>query len=169
MHRTTNHFSSLMAIDRPGCGHSLYSLQALISTSLGNCARHFFYWREGSNSKCTSLSNTLKKPSTYAAGAAWFVFDKLNQINQNRGFHAEMVGQAAAEVVGEDQAPAGMAARDRFAVPAAAFRRSASRFSTARPPYEILLQREGRRNQGSDHRARRQNPDGQGMPDSRPL
>ena len=28
----------------------------------------------------------LEKAFTYAAGASWFVFDKLNQINQNPGF-----------------------------------------------------------------------------------
>jgi len=33
-----------------------------------------------------------EKALTYAAGGAWFVFDKLNQIHQNPGFRAEVVG-----------------------------------------------------------------------------
>jgi hypothetical protein len=28
----------------------------------------------------------VEKAATYAAGAAWVVFDKLNQISQNPGF-----------------------------------------------------------------------------------
>ena len=59
-----------------------------------------------------------EKALTYAAGAAWIVFDKLNRIGRNPGLHAQMVRQAPAEVLGEDQAAAGLAAPDRFAVPA---------------------------------------------------
>ncbi len=49
-----------------------------------------------------------------------------------------MVRQAAAEELGEAEAATRLAARDRFAVPAAASRRSASRFWTASCRVEIL-------------------------------
>ena len=38
-----------------------------------------------------------------------------------------------------------------------------------RKDVSVLDQREGRRDQGADHRARRQDPDGEGLPHSRPL
>ncbi len=60
----------------------------------------------------------VEKALTYAAQAAWTVFDKANQIKQNPSFTPKLVGKAAAEVLPEDQAPAGLAARDRFALPA---------------------------------------------------
>ena len=49
------------------------------------CALHSFQ-HEGVKTRCTSRSNTQRKLSQYAAGAAWVVFDKLNQIGQNPGF-----------------------------------------------------------------------------------
>ncbi len=82
--------------------------------------------------------------------------------------HAALVRQAAAEVLREDQAAAGLAARDRLALPdlhpRGAPGHSRRQEGRQRPP-----QREGRRDQGDDHRARRQDPDGEGLPDPRPL
>ncbi len=82
--------------------------------------------------------------------------------------HAPVVRQAAAEVVSEDQAAARLAARDRLALPhlhargaSGDPRRQEGRLD---PP-----QRKGRRDQGDDHRARRQDPDGEGLPAPRPL
>ena len=100
--------------------------------------------------------------------ALWQVFYTLNPIRQNPSFTPEVVRQAAAQVVAEDQAAARLAARDRLALPDLRARgapgdprRQAGRVGAA--------QREGRRDQGDHHRARRQDPDGQGLPAPRAL
>ena len=102
------------------------------------------------------------------ARGAWAAFDTVNSLKPERLVHAEMVRPAAPEVMAEGQAAARLAARDRFAVPglrprgAPGDRRRQARLQD--PP-----QREGRRDQGDDHRARRQDPDGQGLSAARPL
>ena len=79
-----------------------------------------------------------EKALTYAAGAAWIVFDKLNQIGQNPGFTPKWSRQAAAEVAGKRPSRrwAGRARPIRCA--RAACRKSASRSWTARRPLEVL-------------------------------
>ena len=59
----------------------------------------------------------VEKVFTYVAKGAWVVFDKLNSVQPEAFDHAEVGGQAAAEVVSEDQAATGLAADDRFALP----------------------------------------------------
>ena len=59
----------------------------------------------------------VEKGLSVAANGAWTVFSRVNKIRQNPSFTPEVVGQAAAEVVAEDQAAARLAARDRLAVP----------------------------------------------------
>ena len=82
--------------------------------------------------------------------------------------HSEVVGQAAAEVVAEDQAAARLAAQDRLALPDVRprgapgdSRRQAGRVDAA--------PREGRRDSRDDSRARRQDSHGQGLPHPRAL
>ena len=77
----------------------------------------------------------LEKALTYAAGAAWAVFDQVNQIAPNPAIHAEVVRQAAAEVVGEGEAAARAGRARPIRSARSAFRRSASRFSTASRPF----------------------------------
>ena len=79
-----------------------------------------------------------------------------------------MVREAAEQIVAEDEAAAWLAASDRLAVPdvrargaAGDPRRQEGRVDSA--------QRKSRRDQGDDRRARRQDPDGQGLPDPRAL
>src|SRR5258706_415620 len=82
--RTTNHFSSLMAIR----SRSEAVLPILLgSTHLDN---PLLTWCVSKVSGvCTYMHKPIKyveKAATYAAGAAWNVFNKLNQIGQNPGF-----------------------------------------------------------------------------------
>ena len=74
----------------------------------------------------------FEKGLSIAANGAWVVFNTLNKINQRPVVHAEVVRQAAAEVLREDQAAARLAARDRFALSRPARARRGRRFSTAR-------------------------------------
>ena len=82
--------------------------------------------------------------------------------------HAELVGQAAPEVAREGQAAARLAPRDRLALPDLRPRGAAGdpRRQEGLPD---PAQREGRRDQGPDHRAGRSDRDGQGVPDPRAL
>ena len=103
-------------------------------------------------------------------GGQWRLAGLLNRQSDQPEpvLHTEVVGQAAPEVVAEDQAAARLAARDRLALPDLRARSAAGdpRRATGRldPAH-----REDRRDQGHDHRARRQDPDGQGLPDPRAL
>ena len=106
-----------------------------------------------------------EKLLTYGANGAWTVFDAAQPDQAESLVHAEMVRQAAAEVLAEDEAAAGLAARDRFALP-----QVRAGIPQADPRRQGRLQnpaqRESRRDQGADHRARRQDPDGEGLPRS---
>ena len=51
------------------------------------------------------------------AGVAFDTRPILQQVQSESDLHAEVVGQAAAEIVAKDQAHTGLAAADRFAVP----------------------------------------------------
>ena len=82
--------------------------------------------------------------------------------------HAEVVRQAAAEVVREDEAAARLAARDRLAL-SDVHARSAPGDPRRQEGRQRPAQREGRRDQGDHSRARRQDPDGEGLPHPRPL
>ncbi len=59
----------------------------------------------------------VEKGVSMLAKGAWQVFDALNSIKPQRVLHAELVGEAAPQVVGESEAAARLAARDRLAVP----------------------------------------------------
>ena len=59
-----------------------------------------------------------EKAVTVAAGAAWIVFDQVQPNQPEPVLHAEVVRQAAAEELPEAEAATGLAARDRFALPA---------------------------------------------------
>ena len=52
----------------------------------------------------------VEKGVTFAAKGAWVVFDALNSIKPNEGFIAEVVREAAPEVVAESEAAARVAA-----------------------------------------------------------
>ncbi len=117
---------------------------------------------------CTRPSSTSRRGFRIAANGAWVGVQQPEQDQPAPVVHPEVVGQAAAEILREDQAAARLAARDRFALPGVHPRGapgdSRRQEGRQRPP-----QREGRRDQGDHPRARRQDPDGQGLPAPRPL
>ena len=110
----------------------------------------------------------VEKGLTYVAKGAWVAFDALNNIKPGNTFTPEVVRPAAAEVAPEGEAAARLAARDRLALPGVR-----ARGPTGNPRRQARLQdpaeREGRRDQGDHHRARRRDPDGQGLPAARAL
>ena len=152
-----------MAIDRPDSGHSLYFYKRHIY-KLGNCARHFFYWREGSNEMHKPIKYA-EKALTYAAGAAWVVFDKLNQINQNPSFTPKWSDKPLLKSYEKTKPPLGWP-RETDSLCPRCVPEIRQEILDGKKPLDVLLQREGRRDQGADHRARRQDPDGEGLPAS---
>ena len=52
----------------------------------------------------------MEKGLALAAEGAWQVFSRVNKIKPEPVLHPQVVGQAAAEVVSEDQAAARLAA-----------------------------------------------------------
>ena len=107
----------------------------------------------------------VEKGLAVAANGAWVVFNSLNKIKQQPVVHPEVVRQAAAEVLPEDQAAARLAARDRLALPDL-HARGAAGDSRRQEGRQRPAEREGRRDQGDHPRARRQDPDGEGLPAS---
>ena len=110
----------------------------------------------------------VEKGVVLGAKAGWSVFNKLNSISPNESFTPKWSRQAAAEELPERKAAPRLAAHHRLPLPALRPRDPPAdhrRQAAARDP----SQREGRRNQGADHRARRPDPDGQGLPRPRTL
>jgi uncharacterized radical SAM superfamily Fe-S cluster-containing enzyme len=110
----------------------------------------------------------VEKAVAVAANAAWFVFDKLNSINPNPGFVPKWSDKPLLKSWEKQKAEARLAARDGFAVPQVRPRdpqQDSGRQTAGRDPRN----EKGRRDQGRDHRARRQDPDGEGLPHPRPF
>ena len=110
-----------------------------------------------------------EKALAVAANGAWQVFDTLNSIKPEPFVHAEVVRQAAAEVLARRRSrrSAGRATPIRCARKCVPEIRQ--QILDGKLPHEDPAQRKSRRDQGPDHRARRQDPDGEGLPDARPL
>ena len=81
---------------------------------------------------CTKLWKSFDWALCKTAGITFDTIQYFNKRNPNPFVHAEMVGQAAAEVLGEDQAHARLAAQDRFALPGLRARKRAKPSSPAR-------------------------------------
>src|ERR1035441_705495 len=84
------------------------------------------------------------------------------------GADSEVVRQAPAQVLGKVEAAAGMAALDRFALSQVRARNTATDSRRA-PAGGRSDERKSRRDQGPDHRTRRQDLDGQGLRQARTL
>ena len=110
----------------------------------------------------------VEKAVTVAAKGAWVVFDKINSIHPNPSFTPKWSDKPLLKSYEKSKPPLGWPRDDRLALPQVRARNSPAdhrRQAAGRNPAE----REGRRDQGADHRARRQDPDGEGLPHSRPL
>ena len=83
----------------------------------------------------------------YGAGVAFDTIQYFNRFNPNPAVHPEVDGQAAAEVLAEDQADAWLAAADRFALPRVR-QGSAGSDHRRQEGLDETAAREGRRNQG---------------------
>jgi hypothetical protein len=106
----------------------------------------------------------VEKGLSIAANGAWVVFNGLNKINQRPSFTPKWsISRSSSRT--KNEAATRLASGDRLAVPDVHARGAAGdsrrQEGRQRPP-----EREGRRNQGDDPRARRQDPDGEGLPAS---
>ena len=90
------------------------------------------------------------------------------QPQPRQAVHAGLVRPPAVEVEPEGEAPARMAARNRFALPGLRAR-GAPGDPRRQARLQSAAQREDRRDQGDHPRTRRQDPDGEGLPGPRPL
>ena len=91
---------------------------------------------------------------------------RLNRISQNPSFTPKWSDKPLLKSLSEDQAAARLAARDRLALPDLRARGAAGRSSTARRTVSVLLNEKVGEIKAHDHRARRQDPDGEGLPAS---
>ena len=110
----------------------------------------------------------FEKGLSIAANGAWTVFNGLNQIKQNPSFTPKWSDKPLLKSYREDEAAARLAARDRLALPDL-HAGSASGDPRREERRQRPAEREGRRDQGDDSRARRQDPDGEGLPHPWPL
>ncbi len=105
---------------------------------------------------------------TVAAQGAWSVFDKLNSISPNKSFTPKWSDKPLLKSYQKEKPPLGWPRTTDSLCPTVRPRDPpADRRRQAAP--RDPSQREGRRDQGPDHRARRQDPHGQGLPHPRPL
>ena len=97
----------------------------------------------------------VEKGLSIAANGVWQVFSTRQQDQAEPVVHPAVVRQAPAEVVSEDQAAAGLAARDRLALPRL-HARGAAGDPRRQEGRQRPAEREGRRDQGHHPREGRQ-------------
>ncbi len=110
----------------------------------------------------------VEKAVTVAAGAAWFAFDKLNQINQNPSFTPAWSDKPLLKSY-EKQKPTLGWPRETDSLCPRCVPEIRQQIVDGKAPARDPAQRKGGRNQSHHHRARRQDPDGEGVPQARPT
>jgi hypothetical protein len=93
---------------------------------------------------------------TIAAQGAWTIFEKLNSIKPNASFTPKWSDKPLLKSYQKEKPPLGWPRTTDSLCP---------KCVPARDPAE----REGGRDQGADHRARRTDPDGEGLSKTRAL
>ena len=110
----------------------------------------------------------VEKGLAIAANGIWQVFSTANKIKQNPSFIPRWSDKPLLKSYQKTKPPLGWPRETDSLCPDLHARGAAGdprrQEGRQRPP-----QREGRRDQGDHHRARRQDPDGQGLPHPRPL
>ena len=110
----------------------------------------------------------VEKGLTYAAQGAWVVFDALNSIKPNEAFTPKWSDKPLLKSWQKVKPPLGWP-RETDSLCPVCVREARQEILDGKRDYKRAAHREDRRDQGDDHRARRQDPDGQGLPDPRPL
>ena len=110
----------------------------------------------------------VEKAVTVAAKGAWVVFDKLNSINPNPSFTPKWSDKPLLKSYQKSKPPLGWPRATDSLCPKCV-PEIRQQIIDGKLPVEVSDEREGRRDQSADHRARRQDPDGEGLPHARPL
>ena len=127
--------------------------------------------RRAPREESTKMHKPIKyaeKAFTYAAGAAWVVFDKLNQISQNPGFTPKWSDKPLLKSWEKTKPPLGWP-RETDSLCPRCVPEIRQQILDGKTPLDVLYNEQAGRDQGADHRARRQDPDGEGLPHPRPL
>ena len=106
----------------------------------------------------------LEKGLSVAAGGAWAVFSRLNQIAPGGSFTPRWSDLPMLKSYEKTKPPLGWPRQTDSLCPTCV-REARQAILDGRRPLRVAAQREGRRDQGHDHRARRQDPDGEGLPE----
>ena len=107
----------------------------------------------------------FEKGLSVAANGAWVVFNGLNKINQNPSFTPKWSDKPLLKSYEKTKPPLGWP-RETDSLCPTCVREARQEILDGKKDVEHPAQREGRRNQGDDSRARRQDPDGEGVPAS---
>ncbi len=109
-----------------------------------------------------------EKAATYAARGAWFVFERLNRIRRNPSFTPKWSDKPLLKSWEKTKPPLGWPRETDSLCPKCVpeIRQEILDGKTAASGTD---RRAAGRDQGPDHRARRPDPDGQGLPDARPF
>ena len=106
-----------------------------------------------------------EKAFTYAAGATWAVFDKVNQIRQNPGFIPAWSEKPLLKSYQKTKPPLGWP-RETDSLCPRCVPEIRKRILDGETPVDVLYTRPSRRDQGAGDRTGRQDPDGEGLPRS---
>ncbi len=110
----------------------------------------------------------LEKGLAVAANGAWSVFNTVNRINPGPSFIPKWSDKPLLKSWQKTKPPLGWPRKTDSLCPVCV-REARQAILDGKQDVSILLQREGRRDSGDDSRARRQDPDGQGLPHARAL
>ena len=109
-----------------------------------------------------------EKAAVYAAKGAWVVFERLNRISPNAGFTPKWSDKPLLKSWQKEKPPLGWPRTTDSLCPKCV-PEIRKQILDGKLPHEVLLNEKVGRNQGPDHRARRPDPHGQGLPQARPL
>ena len=110
----------------------------------------------------------VEKGLTIAAKGAWVVFDALNSIKPNESFTPKWSDKPLLKSWQKVKPPLGWP-RETDSLCPVCVREARQEILDGKRDYKVLLTEKIGEIKATDHRARRQDPDGQGLPDPRPL
>ena len=110
----------------------------------------------------------VEKAVTVAAKGAWVVFDKLNSINQNPSFTPKWSDKPLLKSYQKSKPPLGWP-RSTDSLCPKCVPDIRQQIIDGKLPVEVLMNEKVGEIKAADHRARRQDPDGEGLPEAWPL
>ena len=105
----------------------------------------------------------VEKGLSITANGAWLVFNALNKINQRPSFTPKWSDKPLLKSWQKTKPPLGWP-RETDSLCPTCVREARQEILDGKQDVSDPAQREGRRDQGDHHRARRQDPDGEGLP-----